>query len=112
MARIEENARQTRQSRERKQNTYLCPDSFRGSRLFVCLVGNNRRRSKLQTETKEIIPMNTLIKTSIGRSFLRRGFILIPLVLMICFAFMQKAQAAELDILPNGNTAYGNGVLV
>ena len=40
------------------------------------------------------------------------GF-LIPLAL-ICFVFMPtpKAQAAEEDILPNYNTAYGSGVLV
>ena len=36
---------------------------------------------------------------------------LIPF-LLACFAFMPRAQAAELDILPGGNTAYGSGVLV
>jgi hypothetical protein len=32
--------------------------------------------------------------------------------LLACFAFSQRAQAAEVDILPGGNTAYGSGVLV
>ncbi len=39
----------------------------------------------------------------------------LPLILLAlaCFAFMQRAQAAEPDtILPNGNTAEGSGVLV
>ena len=36
---------------------------------------------------------------------------LIPF-LVAGFAFMPRAQAAELDILPGGNTAYGSGVLV
>jgi uncharacterized coiled-coil protein SlyX len=53
-------------------------------------------------------------QSPIGRSSLGRGFLLIPLsLLLVCFAFMQKAQAAEPDtILPNGNTAEGSGVLV
>jgi hypothetical protein len=37
--------------------------------------------------------------------------LLIP-ILLVCFALMQKAQATQLDILANGNTAYGSGVLV
>ena len=52
-------------------------------------------------------------RSPIRRPFLRRGFLLILLsLLLVCFAFMQQTQAAELDILPNGNTAYGSGVLV
>ena len=38
---------------------------------------------------------------------------LLILLLLVCFAFMQKAQATDLDsVLPNGNTADGSGVLV
>jgi uncharacterized coiled-coil protein SlyX len=53
-------------------------------------------------------------QSPIRRSSLGRGFLLTPLsLLLVCFAFMQKAQAAEPNtILPNGNTAEGNGVLV
>src|SRR6266568_3962055 len=52
-------------------------------------------------------PMKTLIqiKTTIPP--------LLILLLLVCFAFMQKAQATDLDsVLPNGNTADGSGVLV
>src|SRR6266496_892582 len=52
-------------------------------------------------------PMKTLIqiKTTIPP--------LLILLLLVCFAFMQKAQATDLDsVLPNGNTAEGSGVLV
>src|SRR6266542_694204 len=63
-------------------------------------------------------PMKTLIqiKTTIlsVRKSMRptvAGF-LIPL-LLVCFAFMPRVQAADPDtILPNGNTAEGSGVLV
>src|SRR6266496_16474 len=63
-------------------------------------------------------PMKTLIqiKTTIlsVRKSMRptvAGF-LIPL-LLVCFGFMQKAQATDLgSVLPNGNTADGSGVLV
>jgi uncharacterized coiled-coil protein SlyX len=53
-------------------------------------------------------------QSPIRRSSLGRGFLLTPLsLLLVCFAFMQKAQSAEPDtILPNGNTAEGSGVLV
>ncbi len=38
---------------------------------------------------------------------------LLILLLLVCFAFMQKAQATDLDsVLSNGNTADGSGVLV
>src|SRR6266496_243814 len=52
-------------------------------------------------------PMKTLIqiKTTIPP--------LLILLLLVCFAFMQKAQATDLDsVLSNGNTADGSGVLV
>src|SRR6266542_3515995 len=63
-------------------------------------------------------PMKTLIqiKTTIlsVRKSMRptvAGF-LIPL-LLVCFAFMPRVQAADPDtILPNSNTAEGSGVLV
>jgi uncharacterized coiled-coil protein SlyX len=53
-------------------------------------------------------------QSPIRRPSLRRGSLLIPLsLLLVCFAFMQQAQATDLDsVLPNGNTADGSGVLV
>jgi hypothetical protein len=39
--------------------------------------------------------------------------LLLILLVLACFAFIQKAQATDLDsVLPNGNTADGSGVLV
>lgn len=52
---------------------------------------------------KEKVHMKQVIQTKILRA-------LVSLALsLICFAFMQRVQAAEMDILPNGNTAYGSG---
>ena len=56
----------------------LKPLGFRVS--FVCLVGNNRR-TKRQTKKKELTPMKTVIKTSIGGPFLRPYFILTAIAL-------------------------------
>ena len=55
--------------------------------------------------------MKTKTRNSVSRWRRSAAGFLIPLVLT-CLAFMPRAQAAELDILPNGNTAYGSGVLV
>src|SRR6266498_3592928 len=70
------------------------------------------RKSYRKTPMKTLIQIKTTI-LSVRKSMRPTvaGF-LIPL-LLVCFAFMPRVQAADPDtILPNGNTAEGSGVLV
>jgi uncharacterized coiled-coil protein SlyX len=88
-------------------------EAFSLSRVFVFLVGNNRR-TKRQTKKKELTPMKTVIKTSIGAPFLRLFCILtaIALGLLALCPRMQAVSPPPDGGYPGQNTAEGQSALL
>lgn len=87
--------------------------ALRDSCSFVCLVGRYRG-TKRQTKKKELTPLKTVIKTSIGGPFLRRHCVLAAIALGF-FALAPGTQAVVPPPdggYPGGNTAEGQDALL
>src|ERR1043165_9084026 len=82
-------------------------------RVFVCLESNHQKTNKHDRERERTHPMYSMVQlktlVSCGREParslpLRRGFLLIPLIL-VCFAFLSQMQAAP-NVSPTPDGCY------
>jgi trimeric autotransporter adhesin len=91
-----------------KQTKHFCPVGF-----FVCLEASYQKNKKHDRERERTHPMYSMVQlktlVSCGREParslpLRRGFLLIPLIL-VCFAFLSQMQAAP-NVSPTPDGCY------
>src|ERR1051325_1947372 len=91
-----------------KQTKDFCPVGF-----FVCLGADYQKTKKHDRERERTHPMYSMVQlktlVSCGREParslpLRRGFLLIPLIL-VCFAFLSQMQAAP-NVSPTPDGCY------